>query len=386
MIFNEFTLQGVVTTGKRYMLTDDSRPGFVVKVSPFGTAQFYHRRKEHTVQKEIALGKTFSKALADYTYYHQATVAAAITKAAYVAPGELFYPGHTVASLCQQYMKHYVLPRLARCTEKNYTYFLDILQEHLAGHEIAHGRGTVDSARVLIKQLLRDTRDADKPVLCNRMKSCYSSMFKWGVEEDIVTDNPMYGMPTAKERPKSRRFNDDELRLYLHTLDSGEFNPSTVMALKLILLTGCRPGEIISIRNNEAIDTKEGRLTIPVTKNGLPHLVALSTTAQSLLMARQSAVKEGKLLFPTSVWGLRQVSRRSADRAKVTLCTSHDLRRTFATMCGSLGITLFMIEKLLNHSPTSVTAQHYALFEHEAEKRAACEIVAKHLVSLGLVI
>ena len=386
MEFSDSTLRSVTKLGRRYVVSDSTRPGFAIKVSALGQAQFYHRRSESGKRKDIPLGTDYTKALKEYQIYHRLSDPASPTRLVPVVSGDVFITGLTLPQLCAKYLKDHVLPNLSRSSERSYTYFLDLLIAEAKGNPLYTGKGTVDQARLLIKQLIRDTRDAGKPVLCNRMRSCYSSMFKWAVEEDLVADNPMYGMPTAKERPKSRRFDDTELGLFLHTLDSGKYNQGSVAALKIILLTGCRPGEVLAIRapskDHPGLELDKSRCTLFDTKNGKDHLLALPEAAVALLRPLVAVSRPGARLVPVSSFGLRQVALRAAKRACITGCTPHDLRRTFATTIGSLGVPMDMIQRLLNHSSTSVTAKHYALYEYEVEKRAACEVMAKHLVAL----
>ena len=51
--------------------------------------------------------------------------------------------------------------------------------------------------------------------------------------------------------------------------------------------------------------------------------------------------------------------------------TPHDLRRTFSTRLGELGISQTIKGKLLNHSPVGVTSRVYDKFEYTTEKTTA---------------
>jgi integrase len=77
-----------------------------------------------------------------------------------------------------------------------------------------------------------------------------------------------------------------------------------------------------------------------------------------VLAARQEATPEAEGMV---AWGI------------------HDLRRTVATEMGRLGITEFIIGKVLNHAARGITGQVYNQYEYLAEKRHALDTWAAYL-------
>ncbi|NJO81797.1 MAG: tyrosine-type recombinase/integrase [Blastochloris sp.] len=63
-------------------------------------------------------------------------------------------------------------------------------------------------------------------------------------------------------------------------------------------------------------------------------------------------------------------------RAKLTDVRLHDLRHTFATLLGELGVAEGVIGALLGHVPSNIT-QHYARATLSA-MREAVELLANH--------
>ena len=221
------------------------------------------------------------------------------------------------------------------------------------------------------------------PVNCNRIRTTLSSAFSWGVEEDIVKDNPVFKMPSAREYPKQTLLLGEEITKFLRVTGDSQFDRSSVLGLWLILLTGLRSGEVRAIRPS-MVDFEGRRLTFPITKNQRPHMVPLSDLAIDILMELSEQTEGDNYLVPTSVYGLRQVCRRACKRATVTICGPHDLRRSCATLAGSLGVPSETISRLLNHVQPGVTFRQYNLCEHEKEKRAGLELVAQELKRLGM--
>jgi integrase len=69
----------------------------------------------------------------------------------------------------------------------------------------------------------------------------------------------------------------------------------------------------------------------------------------------------------------------------VTPKVMHDIRRTVATGMAKLGVTLPVVEKLLNHVSGSfaVIVGVYQLFDYADQKRAAVELWAKHIEQIS---
>ena len=124
-------------------------------------------------------------------------------------------------------------------------------------------------------------------------------------------------------------------------------------ALRLILLTACRRGEVTAAKWQD-INLTAGTWTLPETKNGTQHVIPLSRQASALLRAVQPAQPDPEgLVFATSAgrsltaWDAATDTLQAASGTEGW--TRHDLRRTAATMMGELGVTPDTIEAALNH-------------------------------------
>ena len=85
---------------------------------------------------------------------------------------------------------------------------------------------------------------------------------------------------------------------------------------------------------------------------------------------------------PFSGWSKCKVDLDKACR--VEGWTLHDLRRTFASNMGALGVRLEVIEKLLNHQSGSFAgvAGIYQRYDFFAEMKAAIELYDAHIRKL----
>lgn len=154
--------------------------------------------------------------------------------------------------------------------------------------------------------------------------------------------------------------------------------------LRVLLLTGCRIREAQLARcgdlhvDPDAPENGPLSLTIPAahSKNGKLHRVPLSTAA---LVHMNLKGKPADPLFPGSsgsAYAVQSWLKRWHEREGTTQWTPHDLRRTFATQLGELGVPLETIQRCLNHTLDGPIAR-YARSDRYNERRAAHEKMAK---------
>jgi len=124
------------------------------------------------------------------------------------------------------------------------------------------------------------------------------------------------------------------------------------------LFTGLRKTEIMSLKW-EDIDLRSRTLTARNTKNHRDHTLPLTDFLVRLLRARKSETGNSAYVFP----GKDLVGRvRDIDDSRFRVIeesgvgfTIHDLRRTFATIAAEVGISPYLLKKLLNHKSGDVT-------------------------------
>lgn len=241
----------------------------------------------------------------------------------------------------------------------------------------------------LIKADLRELAKAS-PYTPNRLKAALSSMCKWLVLEDYIAVNPCAGLPKYREIPKKRYLSEAEVSKLFAAMKKSNCKPATKSMLKLYLLTGCRASELAKLKIEE-LDLEKKRWLLPVerSKNKREHLIPLSDKSCGILRACIGERTEGFVFLndkgkPQEVWNTNQTLRRLLIQARVEPATLRDLRRTTATLIGSLGYPSWLIGKVLNHSAIGVTEQVYALYDYEKEKREALEVLASKLSILLL--
>ena len=236
-------------------------------------------------------------------------------------------------------------------------------------------------------------------VMANRIDALGKQAFAFAMQRDLIDSNPWVGTarPGGDEKARQRKLTETEIRTLWQALDKPETKASehVRLALKLVLVTGQRPGEVAGARWDEISGST---WTIPPerikTRPGRAHPVPLSNLALEIIKRLRPLAKGRPHLFP-SVHAKQKreepmlelaLSRalrnnRSEDGRVFGLdwFTPHDLRRTAASMMTSLGIPRLHVSKVLNHTDRDVTGRVYDVNEYWPEKEAALQTWADRL-------
>lgn len=246
--------------------------------------------------------------------------------------------------------------------------------------------------------LLNDIRDAGSPATADKLTTILVRCFNYACEAGILDANPLAGIKRSKSEPRERALNDAEVRAVWCGLDGGNLHAGTALALKLILATGQRPGEIAGL----AWDELDGDVwTIPATraKNGRAHRVPLSALAVELLDQARTLAGESAYVFhsphrrpadpavpadrdrPLDRHSLSRAVARNLERFGTAAWTPHDLRRTMRTGLAALGIPHEIAERVVGHTQDRITAT-YNQHSYDREKRAALDAWARRLAEI----
>ena len=133
---------------------------------------------------------------------------------------------------------------------------------------------------------------------------------------------------------------------------SGEEIPD---GCRLILLTGCRPGEIFGTEFTPGllvsdVDLVGGRMVLLDTKNRKDHKVILSKQALAILEPHCKAKKPSEKVF--DVIDVRITLGQINQAAGVEGITPHKLRHTFASVAEEL-VSGYALKRMLNHTEAS---------------------------------
>lgn len=238
-----------------------------------------------------------------------------------------------------------------------------------------------DVTRADVNRLLDTIKARGAGVQANRTLALVRKMFNFAISRDLLGNqgNPATMVERrAVELPRDRVLSEEELREAWTALDTAGMARHTALALKLILVTGQRPGEVAELEWGE-IAGDWWTLPAAKSKNKLAHRVPLSEQAQALLAELRRISDSDRYVFPggrssgrpMTVAALSQAVRKwLIGRDVADRWTPHDLRRTCATNMGRLGISRFVQDKVLNHKDRSIGGV-YDLHEYDREKMEA---------------
>ncbi|MBS0366709.1 MAG: tyrosine-type recombinase/integrase [Proteobacteria bacterium] len=239
------------------------------------------------------------------------------------------------------------------------------------------------------------------PVTANRVHALLLQLFTWASAKDLIPASPMAGVerPGGEERPRRRVLTAEEVKAFWAKLQTADMAEPTRLALKLLLVTAQRRGELTFAKWSDFdLDGKLWTIPVELLKTSHarraepePHVVPLSPVAIELLKQLAALTGEGRYVLPARVdkrkdrsYSERVLSRAVRENAKhfgIAHFTPHDLRRTAASFMTKIGVPRLHVEKVLNHS-TGDIAEVYDRHDYLPEKRAALRKWGEHLQAI----
>lgn len=383
-------VQSLKPKASRYEVWDPAAPGFGVRVTPKGIKSFVYLYRYEGLARRMTLGRYPQLSLSNARVKYAKAKAALEVKG--TDPGRSLVEGRaasraapTVSQLVDEYIEKWAIPRKRSWKE----------DKRLLEHDVIPALGRKKAASITrrdIRLLLDSIIERGAPIAANRVLAVVRKMFRFAVSRDIVPSNPCEAIEApAKESSRERVLSKQELATLWQRMASDELKMSETvrMALRLMLATGQRKGEVVGSHWNE-FDLKTGWWTVPPekSKNGLPHRVPLSPLALTLLKRIRELSGDSELLFPSPRGNkpirddaVSKAVRRDETALGVDHFTPHDLRRTAASQMASAGISRLVISKILNHVDSGVTAV-YDRHGYDKEKRQALNAWGRQLESI----
>ena len=389
----EQTIKGLKppATGNR-IAWDSEIPGFGARITAAGIISFILDYRIFGRQRRYTIGR-----------YPEITATAARIDA-----GELrakIRAGHdpmeerlqrrsepTLEDLATEYLESARLRSKRPNTVRDYTRMIDkIVRPRLGSLRLkAIGRRDVEALHGTLK---------NTPYQANRVLALLSSMFNLAIEERWILENPAKGVKKFHEEKRENWLSVDQIQRFREALDQYQ-DQSAANALRLLLLTGSRAGEVLKATWEE-FDLQRGVWTKPShhTKQKKTEHVPLSAAAIDLLKSMRPVraagplfpgrVVEGKKQRRTRVtlrrpWvqackaaGLAEAYTIQGKRRKLTryrpTVRIHDLRHSYASHLVSNGVGLQIVGKLMGHVEASTTMR-YAHLQDEALRTATNQL------------
>ena len=164
-------------------------------------------------------------------------------------------------------------------------------------------------------------------------------------------------------QPMERFLTAEEMARLNAVLTRDEFwCPNIVAIVRLLMLTGCRFGEIASLEWNWIEDK---RIYLPDSKSG-PRTVWLSSAARAVIDAIPRYAPDCPFLFPARpptrpIDNIAFQWDRIPVEAELPGLRLHDLRRSWASVAAMNGVDMATVAKLLGHALVETTERYVHL-------------------------
>lgn len=416
-------------------------PGFGLRVFPTGGKSFFHQYKVDGEKHFMTFGSypEMSLKLARELYQANITQIRALRRGSAdgvnpvaekkrkkeqrIAEEAARSRALSVEELCTDYIEKH-----AKAFKRSWKEDERILQREVI--PLLGKRKAQDLIKRDVIVLLEGIIDRGSPGMANNTFKIIRKMLNYAVEKDILPYSCATGVKLpAPLNSKERVLTQEEIKQFWNNLDDVAMTDDVKAALKLILLTAQRPGEVVGMHTN---DIDENWWTIPAdrqeqdgkgrAKNKKSHRVYLTETVQDIIAEQIDRVKSSRdipsetaysgYIFPSRhKKKVQSVDRHAVSRAvarniafpltdtkgrplyqkngqpatvnklEVDDFTPHDLRRTAATFMAQAGEMDEVIDAVLNHAKQGVI-KVYNQYRYDAEKQKALETWERKLLSI----
>ena len=283
--------------------------------------------------------------------------------------------------------------------------FADLVQRYLDEHAKKNNRSWKQADALVRRFALPRWRDLpaasitrsdvktmmstiDKPSVATQTIRHVSAIFAWAMREDLLSANPCRAVAQNVTNDRERVLADSEVAPFWHALD--DVDRVHALALRMVLLTGQRPGEVRHMRREHIVDgwwqmpgEPVPAIGWPGTKNGAAHRVWLSVPAQAILAELDD--DDTGFVFANPRGGpphrLDGSMRDLCTKLAIERATPHDLRRSNGTMITGLGFGRDAMNRIQNHREGGI-ASVYDRHQYAVENKAIMEAVAAKIMAL----
>lgn len=286
----------------------------------------------------------------------------------------------TVAGLCDRFLDEYVDQHCKPTTARDYRSIIRrFIRPRLGTLPISE---VTRADVVAFHHALRDT-----PYQANRAAMMLSKLFNlaedWGQRQ--AGSNPARRIKKFREEEKKRYLSEEEQArlgdVLAEVMKDGSESVYVVSAILLLIFTGCRLSEILTLRwdyvtthHLELPDSKTGRRRIPLPREAHDILMDLPRKPGNPYLIL-GELDDAPLVNLQKPW------RRIRAMAGLDDVRIHDLRHTYASVAMRDGIDPFTLKEIMGHKNLQTTLR-YAHLADDAVQRAAGSVASRLAGSL----
>jgi integrase len=355
---------------RAYLVWDTLQRGLALRVQPSGHRAFVVVYRHHGRPRWYHIGAVDAVSLSDARKLAAEVMLRVIRGEDPAAERKAQRGAGTFAELAERYEEH------AKRKNKSWAQGARLVQRCLLPRWGKLQANTITRADV--KAVMSSL--ANTPVLANQVLAAASAIFSWAITEELVTTNPCRRLPRNAVSSRERILGDSEIPVFWSSFDNAG---AAGAALKVLLLTGQRPGEIAHMRHEHIADgwwELPGKPADgwPGTKNGQTHRVWLPEAAQAII----AELNDTGLVFGCG--------RQLMDTAMRSIClalgaeraTPHDLRRTHGSTITAMGFGRDAMNRIQNHREGGI-ADVYDRHKYAKENKRVMEAVAAKIMALA---
>ena len=349
---------------REYTVWDTRTPGLGVRVRPSGSRGFVLLRTTDGCSTRLSLGSVTAMRVDDARRQCHALMARPDTE----PPTKRTHDMPLFRDFVEGPWKEAHFPRYKPSTRQS-------VNSVLSG-QLLPAFGTTSLDCITRQHVLHwfDAYSETAPGGANSALRILRQILKFAIARGHISINPARDVTMNRRAALTRFLSRDELRRLHRALDrhahTGPRRARQADIIRLLLLTGCRKGEILTVRWNE-VDGDTIALTD--TKTG-PRKVYLNAQARRIIQ-RQSR-GQSAFVFPSPrdperpynpnlpLWDM---VRTEAGIEDVRL---HDLRHTMASHAVINGVPVPVVSRLLGHSNVRMTLRYAHLADRDIEAAA----------------
>ena len=365
-------VEALPASDREIVVWDRELPGFGLRVHPSGSKVYMVHKRSGGKSRRVTIGRHGVWSL-DAARREAGGIIASLKKGETPArPGAEngSASGPTVAELAEQYMAGHVAVRCKPTTARSCRHIFDKYLLPQFGRKRL-GEITPEQVAALHYRL------REKAITANQVIGLLSRLFHKAAKSGYAPPggNPCRFIKKYPTRSCERFLSEQEFLRLGTVLDelkaNGKISTTAAAGLRLLMLTGCRRNEILTLRW-EDVDLEHDEFRLRDAKTGA-RAVPLSPTARQVLTSlprqpdnpwvisgRGPGARLSNLNAP---WG---IVRKKAELEDVRI---HDLRHSYASRALSLGEGLPMIGKLLGHRKVQTKACPQYLPHYVIEKQ-----------------
>ncbi|CAM6329089.1 tyrosine-type recombinase/integrase [Enterobacter hormaechei] len=237
-------------------------------------------------------------------------------------------------------------------------------------------------------ELLRKIEDRGANELATKVRRRCGEVYAYAIVTGRAKYNPARDLATAMQRFQRGHYaslDASELPDFLAALDTTNGNIMVNLAVRLLMLTGLRPGELRKGEWRE-VDFDNALWEIPAErmKARRPHIVPLSSQAIELLRSVHAVSGNYTFMFP----GRNDATRPMSDMAMNQLIkrcgygdklTGHGFRHTMSTILHEKGFNSAWIELQLAHADKNTIRGTYNRAQYLDRRREMMQWYADYI-------